>query len=119
MRYLRFLCLILFIIAYTIIFSPITTYLSWFSFVELMINVNTVFAIVIIGIIYGSITYLFIFGILWVKYNPIIGFSAFTFIVIIILAIIFINITADSSNNQTQNLNFITKGNFTANSTNI
>lgn len=76
------------------LFSPIITLISWIPLIGTLFSYVLGFAAFIIALIIGSLTFLLVFALAWIRYRPLLG--------VLILALVFaviLGISLENSHN--------------------
>jgi hypothetical protein len=74
-------------IGYYLLFSPIVTLLSWIPLIGGLLSWIVGFAAAIIAFLAGSLTFLLVFALAWIRYRPLIGIAIFALIGAVIVGL--------------------------------
>ena len=84
----RLVSWIICVFGFYLLFSPIITLISWIPLIGTLFSYILGFAAFVIALIIGSLTFLLVFALAWVRYRPLLGLLILTLIFVVVLIII-------------------------------
>ena len=84
---IRLISWIICVLGYYLLFSPLITLLSWIPLIGSLLGMILGFAAFIIALIIGSLTFLLIFALAWIRYRPLLGLLILTLITAVVIGI--------------------------------
>ncbi len=83
----RLVSWIICVLGFYLLFSPIITLISWIPLIGTLFSYILGFAAFVIALVAGSLTFLLVFAVAWVRYRPLLGLLILTLIFVVILGI--------------------------------
>ena len=83
----RLVSWIICVFGFYLLFSPIITLISWIPLIGTLFSYILGFAAFIIALIIGSLTFLLVFALAWVRYRPLLGLLILTLIFVVVLGL--------------------------------
>lgn len=93
----RLVSWIICVLGFYLLFSPIITLISWIPLIGTLFSYILGFAAFVIALVAGSLTFLLVFAVAWVRYRPLLGLLILTLIFVVILGISLENKNAAST----------------------
>lgn len=93
----RLVSWIICVLGFYLLFSPIITLISWIPLIGTLFSYILGFAAFVIALVAGSLTFLLVFALAWVRYRPLLGLLILTLIFVVILGISLENKNAAST----------------------
>jgi len=109
----RLVSWIICVLGFYLLFSPIITLISWIPLIGTLFSYILGFAAFVIALVIGSLTFLTVFALAWIRYRPLLGVLILTLIFAVILAISLENKNAASSVHPALTSNSTTPANAT------
>ncbi len=110
----RLVSWIICVLGFYLLFSPIITLISWIPLIGTLFSYILGFAAFVIALVAGSLTFLLVFAVAWVRYRPLLGLLILTLIFVVILGISLENKNAASTVSPSLASNSTTVANTTA-----
>ena len=110
----RLVSWIICVLGFYLLFSPIITLISWIPLIGTLFSNILGFAAFVIALVAGSLTFLLVFAVAWVRYRPLLGLLILTLIFVVILGISLENKNAASTVSPSLASNSTTVANTTA-----
>jgi hypothetical protein len=110
----RLVSWIICVLGFYLLFSPIITLISWIPLIGTLFSYILGFAAFVIALVAGSLTFLLVFAVAWVRYRPLLGLLILTLIFVVILGISLENKNAASTVSPSLASNSTTVANATA-----
>ncbi len=83
----RLVSWIICVFGFYLLFSPIITLISWIPLIGTLFSYILGFAAFVIALIIGSLTFLTVFALAWIRYRPLLGLLILTLIFVVVLGL--------------------------------